>query len=305
MLPRFQIIIKDEEFSEKYRNIIRILGLSNADDRKSRNLLFSILSQSSHGMNALQKNFMFLESLFQTHDRIIIFGGGPDVGLLFKLNTMDSGVSLAQTIEKRNLLIIAVDGATEILYQNNIIPQIIFTDLDGIRLKTVSRSEFKSTLFIIHAHGDNINKLVSFKDFVSKHRFVIGTTQVQTKFPVINHGGFTDGDRALYLIGNFLKKEKLVYFIGYDFGYRVGQHSKPHYTDNRKANKLKREKLKLGAEITAEMCSKWPCPMRFLELEAEINPIIQKIAPKSKYIKIKIKNNFNFRKIINMNCKNL
>lgn len=52
---------------------------------------------------------------------------------------------------------IAADSSIKPLLENGIIPEIVISDLDGDEksLKKVS----KKSIFVIHAHGDNMNKL--------------------------------------------------------------------------------------------------------------------------------------------------
>ena len=87
-----------------------------------------------------------------------------------------SGPSLSRDINKiRNLsklTKIAADSSTKILVENQIIPEIIVTDLDGDEryIKKISKNK---SIFVVHAHGDNIEKIKIAKKF--KHW--IGTTQ--------------------------------------------------------------------------------------------------------------------------------
>ena len=92
---------------------------------------------------------------------------------------------------------------------------------------------------IVHAHGDNQDKLEIVKDFAN----VVGTTQTEEFGKMKNFGGFTDGDRCVFL-AEFFNADKIV-LIGMDFGQEIGKYSK-HKVVNRKT-KLK--KLKFGKRI--------------------------------------------------------
>ena len=118
---------------------------------------------------------------------------------------------------------------------------------------------------------------------------MIGTTQVKSKIPIINHGGFTDGDRALFLISNFLKEHHNVYLFGYDFGVIIGKYSKPHLMSDQKAKSIKRRKLNIGAELTIDICSVWPCSVTFLDYNAKINQKFLKVPKNSKIKRIRLK----------------
>jgi uncharacterized Rossmann fold enzyme len=242
MQKKYKEILKDKEFLAKYKEIIEMMGFSEAEDIKSRNFLFEIFSQREYD---LENNISYLKELFGKFTNVLIFGGGPDVE--YFVNYIHNNNDFKKIPD--NSLVIAVDGATELLYEKNIIPNMIFTDLDGITIDTINRPEFKKTSFIIHAHGDNINQIKLFRKFLNMSKFLIGTTQVESKIPIINHGGFTDGDRTLFLIKNFLKEYHNVFIFGFDFGDIIGKYSKPHLMSDQKVNSIKKRKLDIGAEL--------------------------------------------------------
>jgi uncharacterized Rossmann fold enzyme len=124
---------------------------------------------------------------------------------------------------------------------------------------------YAETIFIIHAHGDNIEKIDEFSSFILDAR-VIGTTQTNTHLPVVNSGGFTDGDRALYFFENFLSQNHKLFLVGFDFGTQIGKYSKPHYDQDILASKIKRKKLEYGALITRNICQKYLSQIQFLEI---------------------------------------
>ena len=71
------------------------------------------------------------------------------------------------------------------LVDNGIKPDIIVTDLDGDEnvLKKIGRTK---TIFVVHAHGDNIDKLELMKNFKN----CLGTTQSKPFGNLHNFGGF-------------------------------------------------------------------------------------------------------------------
>lgn len=282
MQKKYKEILKDKEFLAKYKEIIEMMGFSEAEDIKSRDILFDIFSQREYH---LENNILYLEELFGKFTNVLIFGGGPDVE--YFVNYLHDNNDFKNIHDKT--LVIAVDGVTELLYENNFIPSMIFTDLDGILMDTINRPEFKKTSFIIHAHGDNLNQIKSFRKFLTNSKFLIGTTQVESKIPIINHGGFTDGDRALFLIRNFLKEYHNVFIFGFDFGNIIGKYSKPHLMSDQKVNSIKKRKLDIGAELTIDICSVWPCSVTFLDFNAKINRRFSMLPKNSKIKRIRFK----------------
>ena len=112
------------------------------------------------------------------------------------------------------------------------------TDLDGDEdaIKKISKTK---SIFVIHAHGDNIEKL----QMVKKMKNCIGTTQTNPFNKVQNFGGFTDGDRGVFLASYFNAK-KIILF-GMDFGNQIGKFS----NTNRSDREMKLKKLKIGKEL--------------------------------------------------------
>lgn len=106
--------------------------------------------------------------------------------------------SLASEIEQvmPEQLVIAADGATTVLMANRIIPDVIVTDLDGTIEDIISASE-KGSFVVVHAHGDNIPAIRSVVPLLSGK--VLGTTQSEPFDDIHNFGGFSDGDRCVFL----------------------------------------------------------------------------------------------------------
>ena len=164
---------------------------------------------------------------FVAGKEVVVFGAGP---------TLESSIISNKKLFIEKLKITA-DGATSALLKNNILPDIIVTDLDG-KISDQIEANSKGSKVVIHAHGDNIDKV---KRFVSEFkRDIMGTTQINPGpyDNLYNFGGFTDGDRAIYLADFFGAKK--IFLIAFDFNKRFGKYSFP---DNK--NKiLKLKKLK-------------------------------------------------------------
>src|SRR3989475_12133321 len=131
---------------------------------------------------------------------------------------------------------IVADGTTRALVENKIRPDIIVTDLDG-NLEFLKRAARNNSIMIVHSHGDNIEKLPVSIAF----RYCIGTTEGKPFGKIWNFGGFTDGDRCVFLARYFGAK-KIILF-GMDFGTKVGRYSKELDYDKRtQVRKLKKAK---------------------------------------------------------------
>ena len=123
-----------------------------------------------------------------------------------------NSASLSQELKMVGRPIIVADDAVKIVSEYGIIPDIILTDLDG-DINTILEMNTKGTLVGIHAHGDNLHLLEKYVPKFKKN--VFGTTQNKPLWNIYNFGGFTDGDRCVFLAQHF-KAEK-IHLIGFDF----------------------------------------------------------------------------------------
>ena len=158
---------------------------------------------------------------------VLIIGAGPSLTK-----------SLKYIKKSKNVTKIVADGAVRALLEKNIKPDILVTDLDG-DLKSIEKIGKTKIPIIVHAHGDNYEKL----EIVKKLKNVVGSTQTRKIGKIENFGGFTDGDRCVFL-AEYFNASKIV-LIGMDFGQKIGKYSK-HKVTNRK---IKIKKLKFGKMI--------------------------------------------------------
>ena len=141
-------------WNTKYRQIAREFGYSKKDDYMSAVLLDSIIKKR-FSLTKLKK-MIYGKTVF-------VIGAGP---------SLQSSVG---TLKKyKNTIMICADSAVTLLIQNGIRPKIIITDLDG-DLELLEKIKKTSTIFVVHAHGDNINKL----NFARNFKNCIGTTQTE------------------------------------------------------------------------------------------------------------------------------
>lgn len=87
--------------------------------------------------------------------------------------------------------LIAADSSAPVLLEHGIVPDLVVTDLDGFSPDVAPRG----IPLVVHAHGDNISRLPA----VSGLDVCLGTAQTAPTGWVLNFGGFTDGDRAVFL----------------------------------------------------------------------------------------------------------
>jgi uncharacterized Rossmann fold enzyme len=108
--------------------------------------------------------------------------------------------------------LISADGATTALVKKGLMPDLIVTDLDG-RMEDQVAMNKKGAIVLPHAHGDNMPALRKWVPKITGP--ILPTCQVAPPPPLVNFGGFTDGDRAVFLADHF--KAKNIYLVGFDF----------------------------------------------------------------------------------------
>ncbi len=199
-------------WEKKYCEILRIFHYSRREDTESARILDSIL-KSSFPIEKLEK------MLNQT---VFVIGAG---------SSLTRSIPILK--KYKNVVKIVADGATQALIENKIKPDIVVTDLDG-NYEFLKKSSEKS-IMIVHAHGDNIEKL----DLASKFKHCIGTTEGKPIGKIHNFGGFTDGDRCVFL-AKYFGARKIILF-GMDFGNKIGKYSKAKIND--RATKIRKLKM--------------------------------------------------------------
>ena len=214
-----------------YTEILDDFGFSREMDEKSAKLLDEILSEE--GCLTLDE----LGQIVGFSDKYIVFGAGPSL--------KEHVQRLIDEYDLKDYVLVAADGATTAMIEERLVPDIIATDLDG-KLDDILLSNIRGANVVIHAHGDNIDKIVDFTPFFTN---VLGTTQAQPLGNIYNFGGFTDGDRALFLAVALGAKE--IVLAGMDFGDVVTKYSRPNLPDVlAKADEFKKKKLDYAEKFT-------------------------------------------------------
>ena len=205
-------------WGERYFSILKELNYSEKKDKESAVILDSILKKT----DTIEKVREIIQG-----KTVFVIGSGPSLSIAIpKLKKLKKSIK------------IAADSSLKPLIDNGIIPDIIVTDLDGNEdaIKKISKTK---SIFVIHAHGDNIEKL----QMVKKMKNCIGTTQTNPFNKIQNFGGFTDGDRGVFLASHFDAK-KIILF-GMDFGNQIGKFSNTKRSDR----EIKLKKLEIGKDL--------------------------------------------------------
>ena len=214
-----------------YEEILDDFGFSRSGDEESAKLLDEILS--TEGCLTLND----LAEIVGFSDKFIVFGAGPSL--------KNHVLMLKENYDLKDYVLVAADGATTALIEEKISPDVVCTDLDG-NIDDILLANLRGANIAIHAHGDNIDKVASLSSFFNN---VIGTTQAQPMGNLYNFGGFTDGDRALFLAVALGASE--ITLAGMDFGDKVTKYSRPNMDVKvGDADEFKRKKLMYAERFT-------------------------------------------------------
>ena len=176
--------MKLKQWMNLYQKIEEDFSFSREREIESRNKLSELLGDSFVKENEIGKII---------GNEVYVVGFSPE---------LEKEVELISD----ELPVIAADESSIILDEYGITPDIVLTDLDG----DLEKMKDINSIFGVHAHGDNMHLLSRVEQF--EKRF--GTTQIEPVWNVYNFGGFTDGDRGVFLAAHFNAK---IHLVGFNF----------------------------------------------------------------------------------------
>jgi len=244
-----------------YEAIRRALGYSLEEDERATRILDGLLS----GFN-IQEALRRAEELLKGRT-VLVFGAGPNLEWHLRLVR-----EALKGLGRACIALASADGATAALLEAGLRPDIITTDLDG-DVNAILEANRAGSLVVVHAHGDNIRAL---REHVRAFRngLLLGTCQTRPVGRVLNFGGFTDGDRAVFMA--FHLGARRVLLAGWYFGGLVGRFSKPWLRGHVRAGEVKSMKLNFARELLSWLASLHPG--RIFVLEEEV-PGAETIGP--------------------------
>lgn len=225
-----------ETWIKWYKEILQNFGFKKEDDDESAEYLNNYLKNQINNGQKNKKAISFSD--LPAVENIIVFGAGPS--LKNHINKLKPKIST----NPNKFILISADGATTALMEENIVPDIIVTDLDG-KLEDILNANAQGAYLVVHAHGNNLNVLKSNLDNLKN---ILGSTQSIPLEYVHNFGGFTDGDRAVFLAVELGARE--IILAGMDFGEVVTKYSRPDMKDaTGPADDIKKLKLKYAEKL--------------------------------------------------------
>jgi hypothetical protein len=222
-----------KEWQPIYQDIVTRLDLNSTMDVKATKMLSDLLETINPDplLQLLEKKIR--------NKIVVVCGAGPSLE--------DHVQILKRRRDFKDLVFVAADGAVSLLLEQEYPCDIIVTDLDG-NYNHIKQAIQQGTLAIIHGHGDNMDKI---RNMVPELGPVLGSTQVEPTDRAFLWGGFTDGDRACYLVVTYSPRE--VILAGMDFGRTVGKWSKPMKDTHFPAPQRKIVKLEIAHELISAL----------------------------------------------------
>ncbi|OQD59747.1 hypothetical protein MBBAR_1c01440 [Methanobrevibacter arboriphilus JCM 13429 = DSM 1125] len=233
--------MKFDEWNIWYEKILSDFGFPKEEDEKTAAILNKLLSvrdsiKIEDLLDNLEHENITVHNFHKSKTDIrnfIVFGAGPslkkDIEKVKKISNLE---------DSDDYILISADGATTALLEENIVPDIIVTDLDG-KIEDLLLANDLGSLFVLHAHGNNFDQILK---YTNKFNKILGTTQSKPFSNLYNFGGFTDGDRAVFL-AIALNAEKII-LAGMDFGKIITKYSRPEINlETAEADEIKQKKL--------------------------------------------------------------
>ncbi|HEV8386840.1 MAG TPA: 6-hydroxymethylpterin diphosphokinase MptE-like protein [Nitrososphaera sp.] len=210
-----------------YQGIRAEFGYSSEKDQEAARMLSDMTKKKAVDPRILEKKIK--------GKNVIVIGAGSG---------LEDERATKYIKKNKGFVTIAADGAVQFLLENKIKPNIVVTDLDGDPA-SLQKAEKSGATMVVHAHGDNTDLL---KKMVPKFKKIIATTQVMPLDNVYNFGGFTDGDRCVFLADEFGAKK--IVLLGMELD-SPGKYSKKKV----KNPELKKQKMQAGRRLL-EMLAK-------------------------------------------------
>jgi len=202
--------MRNSDWRAIYEDILKDFGFDEERDKEAMRIASEIMGHRAIDSLRVQNE---LEERIKGKEAIIC-GNAPC------LETDIRAKGLEREPSQRGRVIIAADGATSVLIRDAILPDVIVSDLDGY-IPDIIYANRLGSMVIVHAHGDNIEMLK--KVLPALNANVICTAQSSPITPhghasntnIFNFGGFTDGDRCVFVAKEFGARR--IELLGFDF----------------------------------------------------------------------------------------
>ena len=224
--------MRNSDWRSIYEEILKDFGFDEERDKEAMRIASEIMGHRAINSLSVQNE---LEERINGKEAMIC-GNAP----CLEDDIKAKGLEREPSQRGRERVIIAADGATSVLVRDAILPDVIVSDLDGY-IPDIIYANRLGSIVIVHAHGDNIEMLK--KVLPALNANVICTAQSSPITPhghassnIFNFGGFTDGDRCVFVAKEFGARR--IELLGFDF-------------EDTQVTERKRKKLKWAKRLIA------------------------------------------------------
>ncbi|HYT00472.1 MAG TPA: 6-hydroxymethylpterin diphosphokinase MptE-like protein [Thermoplasmata archaeon] len=178
-----------EAWEPFYVQILKDFGFSRAQDE-------AVAAELDKVLGGTRASDADLRRLLRGKE-VTVAGNGPNIG---------------EEIDDVAGVLLTADEATSVALANGKLPAILVTDLDGTVADQVKANQ-EGTVAVVHGHGDNGPAI---REWAPRFGgMTVATTQSRPIGGLRNFGGFTDGDRAVFLADHFGARR--IHLVGFDF----------------------------------------------------------------------------------------
>ncbi len=188
-----------EDWEPFYVQIVDDLGLSRSDDE-------AVAAELDRLLGGRRATLDELRSLL-SGKVVTVAGNGP---------------TLAADLAKTQGVLVTADEATSVALARGMRPVILVTDLDGDVADQV-RANAQGAVAVVLGHGDNGPAVRQWAPCFTGR--TVATTQSAPAGRLYDFGGFTDGDRAVFLADHFGARE--IRLAGWDFEHPSAKDDDP------------------------------------------------------------------------------
>ncbi len=188
-----------EDWEPFYVQIVKDLGLSRDEDE-------AVAAELDRTLGGTRATLPELRSLLQ--GKTVTVAG--------------NGASLKADLPQAEGVLITADEATSVALDLGLHPDLLVTDLDG-NVEDQLRANAAGTVAVILGHGDNGPAVRTWASRFTGR--TVATTQSVPSGTLYDFGGFTDGDRAVYLADHFGARE--IRLAGWDFEHPSAKDDDP------------------------------------------------------------------------------
>ena len=178
-----------EEWEPYYARILEDFGFSREEDERSAKVLDAKLGGDRIPLDALARVLL--------NQPVTVAGNAPGLG---------------GELERLTKVVVAADEATSVLLKGGRVPQVLVTDLDG-DVRDQIEANRRGAIAVVHAHADNVAAVETWAPRFEGR--TVATTQSRPFGRVYNFGGFTDGDRGVFLADAMAARS--IRLVGFDF----------------------------------------------------------------------------------------